>query len=97
LIFSSSTFEARLIDLNLGEEPFEYRFENIQVPTAIITAQRDTISVPEDLEVMTSSIPNLIGVETYDYEHLSFMIGRYMGYLNDVEAILRAYSFPQSA
>jgi hypothetical protein len=63
----------------------------------MITAQRDTVSVPEDIEVMTSSIQNLIEVETYDYEHLSFMIGRYMGYLNHVETILREYSFPQSA
>jgi hypothetical protein len=67
------------------------------VPIAVITARFDTISAPEDMVVLINSIPNLIAVETYEYEHLSFLIGRYMGYLNDVEVFLREYSFPQSA
>ena len=70
--------------------------ENIQVPTAIFVGSLDTISVPSDSEWLQESIPNVIAFNTYEYEFLTFAVGRYMGYLNDLQAILEEYTTASS-
>jgi pimeloyl-ACP methyl ester carboxylesterase len=66
--------------------------ENIQVPTAIFVGSQDTMSSPADSEWLREAIPNVIEFNTYDYECLTFVVGRYMGYLNDLQRILDEYT-----
>jgi hypothetical protein len=85
-----------VINQIIGEQPPEYNLENIRVPTAIFLGSLDTLSVPRDSEILLSSIPNVIEVNTYEYEFLTFLVGLYMGYLNDVLRIIEDYSVASS-